>query len=120
MGAYETYARRQKWARKWLFRKLFQDGLLRRAACLHAGSPNEARDLRELGFRTPIAVIPVGVDTTRIMESRAGEGTASTAPRPGWAEQPFVLYLARIHPKKGIELLLQAWAEIAVRFPNTA
>ena len=111
MGAYETYARRQKWLRKWISRKLFQDNLLRRAGCLHAGSANEARDLRALGFRTPIAVIPVGVDTGRIA-GNAGEA------RAGWTDGPFLLYLARLHQKKGIELLLRVWAELAGRYPD--
>lgn len=111
MGAYETYARGQKWLRKWISRKLFQDDLLRRAGCLHAGSLNEARDLRALGFRTPIAVIPVGVDTRKIAE-------ATGQARAGWTEHPFLLYLARLHQKKGIELLLRVWAEENKRFPE--
>ncbi len=111
MGAYETWARRQKWLQKWVSRKLFQDDLLRRAGCLHAGSLNEARDLRALGFRTPIAVIPVGVDTAKIAEP-AGEA------RSGWEQRPFLLYLARLHHKKGIELLLKVWVGESKRFPK--
>ncbi len=111
MGAYETWARRQKWLQKWVSRKLFQDDLLRRAGCLHAGSLNEARDLRTLGFRTPIAVIPVGVDTSKIAE-------AAEVARADWTKHPFLLYLARLHQKKGIELLLKVWAHESKRFPE--
>ena len=116
MGAYETYARRQKWLRKWVSRRLFQDDLLRRAGCLHAGSVNEANDLRAMGFRVPVAVIPVGVDTRKI--AAAAAQSDAQPPRSGWSERPFLLYLARLHPKKGIELLLRVWAETARRHPE--
>ena len=115
MGAYEPYARRQKWLRKWISRQLFQDKLLQRASCLHAGSINEARDLRKIGFRVPIAVIPVGVDTARIAVTEDRLQT-DAHPQREWINRPFLLYLARIHPKKGIELLLRAWSEVADRF----
>ena len=117
MGGYETYARRQKWLRKWISRKLFQDNLLRRAGCLHAGSADEAKGLRAMGFRVPIMVIPVGVDTGQIARDTAAL-SINVPPRPGWANHPFLLYLARLHPKKGIELLLRAWSEVAKNYPD--
>ncbi len=115
MGAYEKHPLRQKWLVKWISRHWFQDALLRRAGCLHVNSLHEARALRELGFRVPIAVIPVGVDTGAIDADDVGE--AVPASLGGLGDQPFVLYLARIHPKKGIEMLLRAWAGLQRRFP---
>ena len=115
MGAYEKHPLRQKWLVKWISRHWFQDALLRRAGCLHVNSPHEASALRELGFRVPIAVIPVGVDTSAI-DARPGEANAAQS-FPELGGQPYVLYLARIHPKKGPELLLRAWAELKRRFP---
>ena len=112
MGMYEPWPLRQKWLVKKISRLWYQDALLRRAACLHVNSRNEALALRKLGFRAPIAVIPVGVDTSRVDEPFAVDG----GPYPEFAGQPFVLYLARIHSKKGIELLLQAWSAVAREF----
>ncbi len=115
MGAYEKYPLRQKWLVKRVSRWWFQDALLRRAGCLHVNSRHEAQALRKLGFQAPVAVVPVGVDTAAIA-ARAHVGVAAFDPKP--CPQPFVLYLARIHSKKGIELLLQTWAAVAPRFPG--
>ena len=114
MGMYEPWPLQQKRLVKKISRLWYQDALLRRAGCLHVNSRNEAQALRQLGFRAPIAVIPVGVDTLTIDKPVA---TDSGSPFPGLATQPFFLYLARIHSKKGIELLLQAWSASAYEFP---
>lgn len=112
MGMYESYPLSVKPARKKLFRWLFQDADLRGASCLHVSSKQEARDLRELGFENPIAIIPVGVNVPDI----AGE--ADPAPRSEMQVGKYFLFLSRIHEKKGIEMLLHAWANLQKEFPD--
>ncbi len=116
MGMYDPYGLRQKGLQKWLTRHWFQDDLLRRASGLHVNSPREANQLRRLGFRAPLAVIPVGVDSNLI--ARQQKSLPAASPWPELEKAPFLLYLARIHQKKGIELLLHAWAKLASRFPD--
>ena len=113
MGMYEPYGLRTKWLRKRIARWWFQDALLQRADCLHVNSIREGENLRRLGFNAPFAVIPVGVDTKAIADSQArGFGAA---PWPQLNDRPFVLYLSRIHPKKGVEVLLEAWRRVVSR-----
>lgn len=71
------------------------------AACLHALNIAEAKAIRAFGFTNPIAVVPNGVD----LPSPAGH--------PARGGRPTLLFLGRIHPKKGIAELLQAWAVVA-------
>lgn len=78
---------------------------LRRAACLHATSDLEYEDMRRLGFRQPIAVIPNGVD---LPPDRPG-------PR---GEQRTLLFLGRLHPIKGVDLLIDAWTRVQGQFPG--
>ena len=115
MGMYEPWPLQQKWLVKKISRLWYQDALLRHASCLHVNSRNEAQALRELGFRAPVAVIPVGVDTSQVDEPFS---TGGGSPYPELAGRSFVLYLARIHAKKGIEQLLQAWSAGAREFPD--
>jgi len=110
MGMYEPYGLNISRKAKAIARRWYQDRVLHQASCLHANSIIEAQNLRSLGFRKPIAVIPVGVDM-RERESRLPYLTGTSTQSDG--EGPFALFLARIHPKKGVPMLLQAWAAAA-------
>lgn len=82
--------------RKRLVGWLFEYRHLQRASCLRATSEMEARYIRAFGLRNPIAVIPNGVELPQELP-------------PSKADQPTVVYLGRLHPKKNLEVLLRAW-----------
>lgn len=86
--------------KKRLFWWLFQGPAVRAAACLHATGEQEYRDLRRSGLHAPVAVIPNGVELP--LERPAGD---PDAPRR-------LLYLGRLHPIKGIDVLLRAWRRV--------
>ena len=68
------------------------------ATGFHATSSAEADDIRALGFRQPIAVIPNGLQFPQQIARRTSTDGKRT-----------MLFLSRIHPKKGLLNLLQAW-----------
>lgn len=78
---------------------------LDRASLIHATSEEEYRDIRRLGFSAPVAVIPNGIDLPTL-----GSGKAS--------DRRTLLFLGRLHPTKGLDLLLAAWRELEGRFPE--
>ena len=88
---------------KSMFWQLLQAPALRRVACFHATAQMEYEDIRARGFAQPVCVLPNGIDVPPLDETRKG-------PRRT------LLYLGRIHPIKGIDLLLRAWAAIGARF----
>ncbi len=90
---------------KKVFWPLLQRKALECATCFHATSEDEYNDIRRLGFQQPIAIIPNGVDLPSL--------TSNDVVRP-----PVVLFLGRIHPKKGVDILLNAWRGIQERFPE--
>jgi glycosyltransferase involved in cell wall biosynthesis len=116
MGTYEAYSLRVKALRKWLARVWYQDRVLKGAACLHVNSEVEAEQIRRLGFDQPIVIIPVGVDMDAIGQHLPVLDKIERWPELGGRR--FILFLARIHPKKGIELLLDAWKEVVKDFPE--
>jgi poly(glycerol-phosphate) alpha-glucosyltransferase len=93
--------------RKRVAGKLFQDGQLRAAAVLHALTAAEARDIRAYGLANPIVVIPNGVSAPgRPVEARS-------SCRASGGRNHSMLYLGRIHPKKGLAQLIGAWADFS-------
>lgn len=85
---------------------LGQAAVVRASDCLHATAEHEVDDLRRQGLRAPVAVIPNGVDLP------------PPRPRASTSGPRRLLFLARIHPIKGIDLLLRAWRQVARRFPE--
>lgn len=84
---------------------LVQRPALQRAACFHATAEAEIEDIRRLGFRQPVALLPIGVDLP------------SAQPAPA-EDARTVLYLGRLHPEKGVAELLDAWALVEDRRSN--
>lgn len=91
--------------RKRVFWWLLQAQALRRADAFHATSEEECADLRRLGFRQPVCVLPNGIDIPPLVEKPSGGRRK-------------LLYLGRVHKKKGLDLLLRAWATAEQRFPD--
>lgn len=103
-GMLEPWALRQRRLKKKAFLLAYLKAILSHADLLHATSVEESDTLRVLGLRQPIAVIPNGIDL-------AAESVRS-ASRPTNATPRRLLYLGRLHPKKGLENLLRAWARL--------
>jgi glycosyltransferase involved in cell wall biosynthesis len=87
------------------FWSLIQRPSVESAACFHATADSEYEDIRRLGFNQPVAVISNGVDIPPYIERT--DGAFRT-----------LLFLGRIHPKKGLDMLLPAWAAVQSRFPT--
>jgi poly(glycerol-phosphate) alpha-glucosyltransferase len=78
---------------------------LRRASCLRALCESEAVAFRSYGLRNPICIIPNGIDLPY------PEGMHSDFPRRG-GDPKILLFLGRVHSKKGLPNALRALAEV--------
>ena len=99
-GMLEPWALGHRSAKKAIAWHLYQRRDLHRATLLHATSAPEAVSLRRAGLRNPIAVIANGIDLP---------GTAGTKSISGPRR---ALFLSRLHPKKGLLDLVQAWSAV--------
>ena len=107
LGSLDPWSLRQKPLRKGLLWHLGARQMLTRAAAVHYTTRAEQR-LAEapLGLRRGV-VIPVGID---LEPYQAPADVARFRFRhPSLGEHPYVLVLGRLHPKKGLELLLEAF-----------
>jgi glycosyltransferase involved in cell wall biosynthesis len=87
---------------------LFEHAHLRHAKCLHALSESEYRAIRGYGLANPVAIIPNGVDLPDLSRIQPESNWGSNLP----SDSRCLLFLSRIHPKKGLRNLLHAWARV--------
>lgn len=113
-GMLEPWALQNKRLKKLLYARLIERPNVARAACLHALTRAEARHYRNFGARSPIAIIPNGVD---IPTRRDPELFLNQFPAAANARR-IILFLGRLHPKKGLDLLLQSWSTLAPQHPD--
>lgn len=76
---------------------LYQKKALKNANYIHATANLESANIKALGFKNKICIIPNGIDLNDVKDIKIDYGTKR------------MVFLSRVHPKKGIELLLEAW-----------
>lgn len=86
---------------------LWQKRALQSAHCLHATSESEYAEIRAAGLTNPVAIIPNGIHLPPLVKR-------AEIPR----RQKVVMSLGRIHPKKGLDRLVRAWARLEDRYPD--
>jgi len=96
----EAVARDSKAVKKRIAWLAYQRQDLIRAAAIHATSAAELRSLRASGLRQPVIVLPNGVTPPPSLPTRCAEPSRTRT----------ALFLSRIHPIKGLPLLLEAWS----------
>jgi glycosyltransferase involved in cell wall biosynthesis len=105
--------------RPWLKRLSFaiiERRILRGAARIHYTSEQEQIEAAELGLNRRQAVVPLGIDLTPFAELPPRGWLRERA--PGSAGRPVALFLSRLDPKKGLDLLLAAFARARSRKPD--
>ena len=97
-GMLEPWAIKHRFWKKRLAWQLYQRRDLKRAARHHATAESEAENIGRFGLGVPISVIPNGVDVPEPRPCRINRS------------ERVALYLGRIHPIKGLPMLIAAWA----------
>jgi poly(glycerol-phosphate) alpha-glucosyltransferase len=113
---FEPYIlKRSRWKKR-LVHLLFENANVRAVRFWRALTSKEADQIRASGARQPIAVIPNGLDPagfTRPADPGAPIDTALVKALSKNSRR--ALFLGRIHPKKGLQLLLPAWASLGAQ-----
>jgi len=93
---------------------LYVKKIFQQASCIHVTEFNELKAVRHLGISTPIALIPNGVDLEEFknLPSRTKARTELKI-NP---TRKYLLFLSRIHPKKGLHFLLEQWGMLSSEF----
>ncbi len=105
-GMLDEWAIRNSWLKKKILGWLYEQKHLRDASCIHALCDAEAESIRRYGLTNPICVIPNGV-------SLPPQGTMEPRVTPtDSTRRKTMLFLGRIHPKKGLKELITAFSQV--------
>lgn len=115
-GMLEAWSLKNSPYKKWLAWRLYERKNLSSATVFHATSVEEVQSIRKLGYKQPIALIPNGVNIPDLDQLPDKKILADLYPE--LREKKWLLFLSRIHPKKGLDNLLSVWKELAVKFPE--
>ena len=88
--------------------RFIEQRILRNAAAIHYTSQQERVEAEEAGVRKESVVIPLGVDLSGFRELPGPETFYEKFPEARGRE--IILFLSRLDPKKGLDLLLRAFA----------
>lgn len=105
----------KKWKKKVALALAYRR-MLDGAAALHLLNADEQRLLTPLALRTPGAVIPNGIFLDEL--DPPPDPSLFQSRLNGPRGRPYILFLSRLHYKKGLDLLADAFAELAAEHPG--
>ena len=88
--------KRHYWTRKVPALWLYQKAAMQRADCVQATAESERDNLLKLGYNSNIKVVRLGIDADGIEMKKS------------WKKTRQILFLSRVHVKKGINFLVEA------------
>jgi glycosyltransferase involved in cell wall biosynthesis len=112
-GMLDGWALQHKKWKKVPYSFLIERRKLSRATCLRALTRVEAENYRSFGLKLPVAVIPNGMSAP-----------TDASPYEFFSQYPqlegkkILLFLGRLHKKKGVDLLVNAWSMISKSLPD--
>lgn len=88
--------KRHYWTRKLPALLMYQKSAIQNADCLQATAENEKQNLLKLGYNSNIKIVKLGIDAESI------------SMKTSWKKNKQMLFLSRVHVKKGINYLIEA------------
>lgn len=104
-GMLDPWARQNSSWKKALAGAAFENAHIAGATALRATAEMEAKHFRDMGLRNPIVVVPNGISMPPLEEKIA-------------KHKKQILFLSRLHPKKGVSFLLHSWASLQDQNPS--
>jgi glycosyltransferase involved in cell wall biosynthesis len=114
-GTLDPWAMQYRGVKKTLYWYLVEKYNYRRASGFIAASANEERQLREHGLTQPTVIIPNAVSRSEFSAPRSGNAERYF---PALAKRKVLLFMSRLHPKKGLDLLLRAFPQVRDAVPD--
>jgi glycosyltransferase involved in cell wall biosynthesis len=109
-GMLEDWALRRSSWKKRIVGRLWEYENLREAACLRVTAQDELQSVRRFGLKNPVALISEGIDAddyALLPDKQEARIRLSLLDK-----ERVLLFLSRVHPKKGLMNLLKVWRRL--------
>ena len=116
-GELSEWSLQHKGWKKLLYRKAVLDKILKNAFTLHAITQAEKDRIAELGYDTPVIVAPNGIDPAPFDE--LPDPYAFLDSFPVLKGKRVILFMGRLNPNKGLDILAHSFSTLKSRFPDT-
>jgi glycosyltransferase involved in cell wall biosynthesis len=115
-GMLDTWSLRQGAMKKKIALSLVYRSFINHASSIHALNQHEADTIGALGVTPQRDVIPNGVFLDEVeLETEPDEFRRSI---PELGDKPYFLFLSRLHFKKGLDILADAWTTVSAAHPE--
>lgn len=108
-GMLEPWSLAHRFLKKRVAWLLYQKRDLNSADILHCTAKSEARNVARLHLRPKCVIAPNGVD----MPQDLAQGDLGPAAQASGRVRR-MLFMSRVHPKKGLPMLLEAWSQLGL------
>jgi glycosyltransferase involved in cell wall biosynthesis len=110
LGQLEPYALKRHYLKKKLYLFFFEFKNLERATAVHFTTEEEKKNFLKLGIRANSFVLPLGIDLDKF--KRLPEYGNFRERYPELKDKKLILFLSRINFKKGLDILVKAFAKL--------
>ncbi|NER26931.1 MAG: glycosyltransferase [Symploca sp. SIO1C4] len=116
-GMLEPWALSYKAWKKKLYYTLVEKPILQKASAIQVLAAAEANSVQSLSLKPPVIVVPNGIHRQEF--EILPDPEIFYQQFPATRNKILILFLGRIDPKKGLDLLAPAFAKLHKQFPNT-
>ena len=96
--------------------RLFQEKMLQKSMIIHTTEKNELLAVKELGINTHTEIIPNGVEFSEFDNMRDKQTSKKILNLK--QNKKYIFFISRLHPKKGLEFLINAWVKLATIYKD--
>jgi glycosyltransferase involved in cell wall biosynthesis len=116
-GMLEPWALSYKSGKKKLYFSLLEKPALQCASAIQMLASTEAVNVEKLGIKSPLVIVPNGIHQSDFQFLLDPEIFYQKFPKT--RHRTIILFLGRIDPKKGLDLLAIAFGKVHAQFPET-
>lgn len=116
-GMLEPWALAYKAGKKSFYFSLLEKPCLQRASAIQMLASTEAQQVASLGLKAPLIIVPNAIHQEDFIKLPSPDVFYQEFPVT--RNKKLILFLGRIDPKKGLDLLATAFAKVRTQFPES-